>query len=336
MTLLFDSPAGKFWHGNTLNHYEEWPAPTVIISDGPYGISGYQGDARTPDQLVDLYEPHVAAWSKKAKPETTLWFWNTEVGWATVHPLLLRHGWLYRGCNIWDKGLNHIAGNCNGKTMRKFPVVTEVCAHYVRREVFQKEGGDELHLQEWLRREWQRTGLPFSEANLACGVKNAASRKYLAADHLWYFPPADVFAQLVGYANEKGAPEGRPYFTLDGRASLTPAQWERQRAKFHFEYGVTNVWHAPAIRGKERLKSGLAVSHPNQKPQSLMRRIIEASSDIGDLVWEPFGGVGSGCLQAQALGRPFRGCELLLPYALQSVGRLQAKPRVTIPGGAPE
>ena len=45
-----------------------------------------------------------AAWSRRASPQTTLWFWNTELGWATVHPLLLAQGWEFRNCHIWDKG----------------------------------------------------------------------------------------------------------------------------------------------------------------------------------------------------------------------------------------
>lgn len=321
MHLLYDAAPGKFWQANTLDVYTLWDIPTVIVADGPYGISGYQGDAQSPEQLVELYEPHVEAWSAAASPTTTLWFWNTEVGWATVHPLLVKHGWVYRGCNVWDKGIKHIAGNCNGKTMRKFPVVTEVCVQYVRADVYHLPSGGDLGTQAWLRHEWQRAGLAFSEANAACGVKNAASRKYLTADHHWYFPPAEEFSKLAAYANEHGNPDGRPYFSVDGQTTLTSSQWERQRAKFNFEYGVTNVWQEPPIRGKERLKDGTVVAHPNQKPQSLMHRILKASSDEGDVVWEPFGGVGSACLAALNLNRRFFGSELLSPYAHQAVAR---------------
>ena len=49
--------------------------------------------------------------------------------------------------------------------------------------------------------EWRRTGLPFRLANEACGVLNAATRKYLTADHLWYYPPAEAFVKLADYAN---------------------------------------------------------------------------------------------------------------------------------------
>jgi hypothetical protein len=310
MKKLIDKNNLQLWHGNTVEIYSKWESPTVIVSDGPYGISGYIGDAKKPEKLSELYESHIEAWSKAANSQTTLWFWNTEVGWATIHPLLLKNGWIYRACNIWDKGINHIAGNCNGKTMRKFPVVTEVCAHYVRKESFLLKSGEEISIQEWMRSEWKRTGLAMTRANEACGVKNAASRKYLASDHLWYFPPKEEFQMLIKYANKYGNPSNIPYFSVDGKESMNENQWNRLRAKFNFEYGVTNVWACPSLRSKERLKNGSLISHPNQKPLELMDRIILASSDNGDIIWEPFGGTASASVSAIKNGRKAFVCEI--------------------------
>lgn len=181
---------------------------------------------------------------KKATHATTLWFWNTEIGWALVHPVLEKHGWQYVGCNVWNKGLSHIAGNINTRTIRRFPVVTEVCVEYVRKPMYQfvaKEEGAPDTLQDWLRREWMRTGLPFNKANEACGVKNAATRKYLTTDHNWYFPPPDMFQKLVDYANKYGREEGKPYFSMDGKVPMTGCNWKLMRAIFRCPVGVTNV-----------------------------------------------------------------------------------------------
>lgn len=30
--------------GDSLNHYAQWDTPTVIVSDGAYGILGFEGD----------------------------------------------------------------------------------------------------------------------------------------------------------------------------------------------------------------------------------------------------------------------------------------------------
>lgn len=176
-------------HGNSSEMYGKWPAPDLIISDGAYGVRGFRGDTVDESDLVEWYKPHALAWAKSAKPSTSLWFWNTEVGWATVHPLLLATGWEYVQLAVWDKGLAHIAGNVNGKTIRQLPVVTEVAALYRRKVYLETRDGKTLDAKSWLRAEWQRSGLPLNQANEACGVKNAATRKYLTNDWLWYWPP---------------------------------------------------------------------------------------------------------------------------------------------------
>ena len=296
VTLRERHPAGgtaELVFDDALRACGGWPAPTCIVVDGPYGLGKFPGDPPTPDDLADWYAPHIAAWSERALPETTLWFWCTEVGWAEVHPVLKRHGWRYRAAHVWDKGVGHVAGNCNGDTIRSFPVVTEVCVQYVREVRLAAGDGELVPLKQWLRREWQRTGLPLSATNAACGVRNAATRKYFTQCHLWYFPPPDKMMQLVDYAVRHGRPTSRPYFSLDGLTPLSAAAWARMRAKWSHSHGVTNVWAAPAVRGNERLKAdrGLKALHANQKPLRLLERIVLACSDPGDVLWEPFAGL---------------------------------------------
>ena len=327
-----DSTKNIFLHaGDALDAYGTWPSPVCIISDGPYGISGYPGDSSSPSALPDIYEPHIRSWTAAATSHTTLWFWNTEVGWASVHPVLEACGWIYRSLNIWDKGVGHIAGNCNGKTMRKFPVVTEVCAHYIREPEFMSNGR-KISLQDWFRAEWKRTGLPFSRANEACGVRNAASRKYLTSDHLWYAPPADVFAKLALYANLHGKSEGRPYFDLNSdevsSTEMAMSKWEKLQSVFNFEYGVTNVWNCPANRGRERIRNEKGGAfHSNQKPESLLRRIIAAGSNPGDVVWDVFCGSGSGALVASLMNRPVYTAEINPLFSEGACSRLGLIPQ---------
>ena len=281
-------PVIHLFRADALDVNAKWEPPVTIVSDGAYGIGGFEGDPPSHEGLADWYRPHVAAWGESATPRTTLWFWNTEVGWATVHPLLVAAGWEYRCCHIWNKGIGHIAGNANSLTLRKYPVVSEVCVQYVNRAAFDTPAGV-LDMKQWLRHEWRRSGLPLYETNRACGVWNAATRKYLTQDHPWYYPPVEMFERLVEYANRHGRPEGRPYFSVDGREPLTGAAWGQLRAHFKCDVGVTNVWDLPAVRGEERLKDhcGKCV-HLNQKPLALMRQIVSASTLPGDVVWEPF------------------------------------------------
>lgn len=123
----------EIYLGDFLQVSKNWKSPTVIVSDGPYGIGGFPGDPKTANNL----EIFIALLQKNGRlnqlQKTTLWFWNTELGWANVHSIFIENGWEYVNCHIWNKGLGHIAGNANTKTLRKFPVVTEVCVQYVKK-----------------------------------------------------------------------------------------------------------------------------------------------------------------------------------------------------------
>jgi hypothetical protein len=75
------------------------------------------------------------------------------------------------------------------------------------------------------------------------------------------------------------------------------------RAKWNHAHGVTNVWREPPVHGKVRVKTEDGYLHANQKPLSLMERQVRASTNEGDVVWEPFGGLCSATLAASNLGR---------------------------------
>lgn len=301
--LALSGGKANIYFGDSLEFYDDWPTPTVIISDGAYGILGFNGDTPNPQHLKEWYLPHVEAWSRRASYQTTLWLWNTELGWATLHPLLEEYGWKFVALHVWDKGKAHIAGK-NTSNLKHLPIVTEVCAQYVREPWISGKT-----IKEWLLDEWKRAGLKKSTANQAAGVKNAASRKYLDQGHLWYPPPPEAFERMVRFANEYGSPEGRPYFSLDGKRPISREEWLTLFPKFHPIQGWTNVWHRPPLKGKERVAKKKS-AHLNQKPLDLTQLIIQLTSDPGDIVWEPFGGLFTGVLAAALLDRVGYGSEI--------------------------
>ena len=338
-------PGGHFARATSTIHFDRaealyalWPTPTCIISDGPYGLSGFPGDLHTATKLSEWYRPHVAAWSKRATPQTTLWFWNSELGWATVHPILVEHGWEYRACHVWDKGIGHAAGNSNSETLRKLPVVTEVCVQYIRRAEFEVNG-QVMTMQDWLRHEWIRSGLPMYRANEACGVTNAATRKYLTADHLWYYPPPEAFERMAKFVNEHGTREGAPYFAVGGRV-ITAEEWARLRAKFNCPIGVTNVWNHPQVSGEERvngtrqaMKWKYKSLHGSQKPLKLIMLTITTCTDAGDVVWEPFGGLCPVAVCSLDLNRQSFSAEIIPEFYTAAVRRLKSHASSDIAAG---
>ena len=62
--------------------------------------------------------------------------------------------------------------------------------------------------------------------------------------------------------------------------------------------------------------------HPTQKPEKLLAKLILASSQPGDLVFDPFLGSGTTAVVAKKLGRKYCGIELNEQYCCWALARL--------------
>ncbi|HET7211779.1 MAG TPA: site-specific DNA-methyltransferase [Methyloceanibacter sp.] len=105
------------------------------------------------------------------------------------------------------------------------------------------------------------------------------------------------------------------------------------RARYTFNYDAMKAlnddlqmrsdWLFPICSGAERLREDCGrKTHPTQKPEALMHRIILASSHTGDVVLDPFLGSGTTAVVAKRLGRAFIGIERDAAYAEAARARL--------------
>jgi len=75
-------------------------------------------------------------------------------------------------------------------------------------------------------------------------------------------------------------------------------------------------WTLPICAGGERLKTKEGKkAHPTQKPESLLHRVLLATSNPGDIVLDPFFGTGTTGAVAKKLGRHYVGIEADPTYA---------------------
>jgi len=68
-------------------------------------------------------------------------------------------------------------------------------------------------------------------------------------------------------------------------------------------------WEIPLCTGKERLKVNGEKAHTTQKPEALLYRVILSSSNLGDVVLDPFFGTGTTGAVAKKLKRNWIGIE---------------------------
>jgi len=87
-----------------------------------------------------------------------------------------------------------------------------------------------------------------------------------------------------------------------------------------------DVFEIPVISNGAKEKT----PHPTQKPEELLRRIILASSNEGDLVIDPFSGSGTTLVCAEQLNRRWAGCEINEEYNKWAVIRLENIPKRSV------
>lgn len=83
---------------------------------------------------------------------------------------------------------------------------------------------------------------------------------------------------------------------------------------------MKDVWTGPLTPPKEK-KEG---KHPTQKPLYILERILEASTNEGDLVLDPFCGSSTTGVAAKRLKRRFIGIDNNPEYLDLSVRRLES------------
>lgn len=93
-----------------------------------------------------------------------------------------------------------------------------------------------------------------------------------------------------------------------------------------------HLWQPHPLGAKPRdvfeisvLNNGMRerTAHPTQKPEELIRRLVQACSDQGDLVVDPFGGSGTTFVVCEKLERNWAGVDLNAEYLQWAVDRLQ-------------
>jgi modification methylase len=91
------------------------------------------------------------------------------------------------------------------------------------------------------------------------------------------------------------------------------------------ELQMRSDWTLPLATGEERVKDAAGVKvHPTQKPEALLHRVILASTRPGEVILDPFFGVGTTGAAARRLGRRFIGIEREATYAAAAEARIAA------------
>ncbi|MGB5849283.1 MAG: DNA methyltransferase [Ignavibacteriaceae bacterium] len=144
--------------------------------------------------------------------------------------------------------------------------------------------------------------------------RGAKSNWKNCSEDIWFFTKGKDFTfnieevklrrkVLAPYRDEKG----------------TPKDWKSGKINYR-DTSPSNVWTDISVPFWSMPEN---TNHPTQKPEKLLAKIILASSNKNDLVFDPFLGSGTTAVTAKKLGRNFVGIEVDDYYCCVAEKRLQ-------------
>lgn len=98
-----------------------------------------------------------------------------------------------------------------------------------------------------------------------------------------------------------------------------PKDWEKSEAGDYRLTSPSNIWTDISVPFWSMPEN---TDHPTQKPEKLLAKIILASSNAGDFVFDPFLGSGTTSVVSSKLGRRYLGIERELKYCCLTEKRL--------------
>ncbi len=212
---------------------------------------------------------------------------------------------------IWKRKTGR--GETNQKSFR-FGVATDIILFYGKSEqvVFNSQFSFEAQgYQEYVNKFFRfvdEKGRRFRIADLS----SPSPRPNLMYEYKGYRPPKNGWA-ISREKMEKWDKEGRLYFPKERNGRI-------QRKRFLDELKgkpIQNLWddiQPISSQSQERL------GYPTQKPKALMQRIVQASSNEGDVVLDAFCGCGTTIDAAESLKRRWIGIDIS-PVAISLIKR---------------
>lgn len=138
--------------------------------------------------------------------------------------------------------------------------------------------------------------------------------------HGTYDPIFDTFQFFVWHKSNP-VPKFRKAGFLNS-CELIVCMWNKGHTwNFGKQSEMHNFFECPICMGLERLQKP---KHPTQKPVRLLKHLISIASNEGDLVLDPFMGVGSTGAAALEMDRRFIGVEIEQQYFVAAKKRLES------------
>lgn len=253
----------------------------LVVADPPYWkVVGEKWDYqwKTEKDYVEWSLKWIKEVSRVLRTGGTFYCFGYFRTLALIVPHLEEMGLELRQQIILDKGMRAVSGRAT-KKYKIFPNVTESILFIIK--------DNKQFVKPFLKERQQALGLTAKQINEALGVKSNGGGMwsiYTGKNVCEQFPTEELWNKL-------------------SRILEFDCPYKKVAQTFNPLMGYTDVWTDIDFYKEKHL-------HPTQKPLKLIRRLIEASSNEGDIVLDPFSGAGSTQISSIQLNRHYIGIEL--------------------------
>jgi site-specific DNA-methyltransferase (adenine-specific) len=316
-------------NGDCLTEMAKLPARSVdlILTDPPYfkvKSDAWDRQWEKPAEFLKWLDAIAAEWQRILKPNGSLYCFASPQMAARVECQIMER---FRVINhiVWSKPSGIHRRQCKEELRSFFPSTERIifAEHYGADNMAKGESGymakcDELRgflfepLRSYLASERDRAGHTTKTICEALGLSTMAGHYFSKSQ--WALPTEKHYQSMRELFNRSGSFEylrkdyedlRKDYEYLRKDYEDLRKDYEDLRRPFSVSSSVpyTDVWTFETVQGYKG-------KHPCEKPQKLLRHIIEASSRPGDVVLDCFLGSGSTGIACRELGRKFIGIEL--------------------------
>ena len=273
---------GKVFNIDCIEGMQRLPNESVdlVIADPPYWkVVGEKWDYqwRTEEDYIQWSLKWYNEVARVLRTGGTFYCFGYFRTLALLVPHLSSFGFDLRQQIIIDKGMKSVSGRAT-KNYKMFPNTTESVLFMIK--------DNKPFIKPFLKGKQTELGLTSKQINEALGVKSNGGGMwsiYTGKNVCEQFPTKELWMKLSTIL----------HFDLP---------YEKLAQTYNPQMGLTDVWNDIDFYEEERF-------HPTQKPIKLIKRLIIASSNEGDIVLDPFMGGGSTLIASNELGRNCIGFE---------------------------
>jgi len=261
----------------------------LFILDPPYmGVVNDRWDNQW--RNIEEYQNWAEKWIKEisriSKYSGSVWIFGFPYQLSKLIDIFERNNFTFKQQIVVWKGMKSAAGRVSNK-LKQYPTTTESIFffHYEARDIIRGK-------LDKLKNEYNLTPTDIN--------------KYLGKA----FVGGGTWSSIAGLKQKTlQNPTREDWEKLNVLFKNKLGNYDDYVFKFNLKFGLTDVWDDINFYFKPGTKL-----HSTQKPDSLITRIIETSSNENDIIFDPFMGSGSSLLNAKKLNRKFIGNDIDKDY----------------------